>query len=216
MADRQERVDPRLARDDEVLALITQVSAARQQALATITALGVQQERFKPNADDWSIANVVEHLVLAEQAGIHRMWQAAVGLRCGQEVWSGAVLHRRLSIEEVVERTWKVTSTGPISVRTAEKAPEIAAPRSDGPLAYWAACLEACQPVLERLGGVLSGLDLAQVIVPHVTSGPLDARQRLQFLRWHLDHYRQQIEDIKACPGFPTDGPEGAHPSRMG
>lgn len=212
MTDRQKRVNPRLATDDEVLTLIAQVRAARSRVLATVTALGVQQERFKPGADEWSIANVVEHLVLAEQVGIHRIWQEAGGLRCGQEVWSGPVPHRGLSIEEVVERTWKVTSTGPISVRTAEKAPEVATPRSDGPLAYWAACLEVCQPVLEQLGGVLSGLDLAQLIVPHVTSGPLDARQRLQFLRWHLDHHRQQIEDIKACPGFPTDGPAGTHP----
>jgi hypothetical protein len=212
MVDRQERVDPRLAIDDEVLALITQVRVARRHVLLTVTALGVQQERFKPGADEWSIANVVEHLVLAEQAGIHRLWQAAAGLRCGQEAWNGTVPHRMLSIEEVVEQTWKVTSTGPISVRTAEKAPEAATPRSDGPLADWATCLEACQPVLEQLGEVLSGLDLAQVIVPHVTSGPLDARQRLQFLHWHLDHHRQQIEDIKACPGFPTDGPAGTHP----
>jgi hypothetical protein len=197
MTDRQERVNPGLARDDEVLALIAQVRAARSRMLATVTTLNVQQERFKPGADEWSIANVVEHLVLAEQAGIHRIWQAAADLRRGQEGWSGAVPHRGLSIEEVVERTWKVTSTGPISIRTAEQAPPVAAPRSDGPLAYWAACLEACQPVLEHLGGMLSGLELAQVIVLHVTSGPLDARQRLQFLRWHLDHHRQQIEDIK-------------------
>jgi hypothetical protein len=27
----------------------------------------------------------------------------------------------------------------------------------------------------------------------------------LQFLRWHLDHHRQQIEDIKADPGFPSE-----------
>jgi hypothetical protein len=121
MVDRQERVDLRLAIDDEVLALITQVRAARRHVLLTVTAPGVRQERFKPGADEWSIANVVEHLVLAEQAGIHRLWQAAAGLQCGQEVWSGTMLHRRLS-----------------------------------------------------------------------------------------------IEDIKACPGFPTDGPEGVHPSRMG
>jgi hypothetical protein len=68
----------------------------------------------------------------------------------------------------------------------------------------------AYQPVLERLGTVLGGLELAQVIVPHVVSDPLDARQRLQFLRWHLDHHRQQIEDIKACPGFPIEKAESS------
>jgi hypothetical protein len=206
MADRPERVDPRRVRDDEVLTLITQVKVARSRLLATVTGLGVQQEQFKPGASDWSIANVVEHLVLAEQAGLHRIWQAADDLRRGKPVWSDTALHKGLSIEEIVERTWRVTGIGPISIRTAEPAPPVATPRTDGPLAYWAACLEACQPVLERLGGVLSGLELAQVIAPHVVSGPLDARQRLQFLCWHIDHHRQQIEDIKASPGFPLDG----------
>src|SRR5215469_8867718 len=81
MVDRQKRVDPGLAIDNEVLTLITRVKAARSRVLVTVTGLGVQQERFKTGADEWSIANVIEHLVLAEQAGIHRMWQVADGLR---------------------------------------------------------------------------------------------------------------------------------------
>src|SRR5260370_40793054 len=84
MVDRQERVDPRLAIDDEVLALITQVRVARRHVLLTVTALGVQQERFKPGADEWSIANVVKPLGLAGQAGTHRRWQAAARLRGAQ------------------------------------------------------------------------------------------------------------------------------------
>ncbi len=58
--------------------------------------------------------------------------------------------------------------------------------------------------MLERLPAVLAGLDLHAVVYPHVLSSPLDARQRLESLRWHLDHHLQQIEDIKAAPGFPA------------
>ena len=82
------------------------------------------------------------------------------------------------------------------------RAPPNATPQADGPLAYWTTCLECCQPVLERLGTALDGLDLAEVIFPHFLSGPLDARQRLEFLRWHLDHHRRQIEEIRATPAF--------------
>ncbi len=200
-----ESSNERLTTDEEVLSSIKQVSAARQLLVRTVTDLNVQQEFFQPSPDAWSITHVVEHLVLAEHLGIHRMWQAASGFKRGQPVWRGPSPHRGLTIEEVIERTWKVTSSGPISIRTAEQAPEPAAPVGNGPLAYWVACLEACQPVLEKLGSELSGLDLTQVIFPHVLSGPLDAQQRLQFLRWHLDHHRQQIEDIKASPGFPSN-----------
>lgn len=100
-------------------------------------------------------------------------------------------------------RTWELTEPGPRTWRTEATAPESAALSTDGPLAYWAACLEATQPVLERLPVVLAGLDLRAVVYPHALSSPLDARQRLEFLRWHLDHHLQQIEDIEAGPGFP-------------
>ncbi|GAC1401515.1 MAG: hypothetical protein NVSMB49_16180 [Ktedonobacteraceae bacterium] len=197
MAGRQELTN------DEVLSLIKHVSEARQVLVLTVTGLTAQQELFKPRPDAWSITTVLEHLVLAEHMGINRMWQAAIGVKRGRPIWSGTSPHRGLIIEEVIERTWKVTGTGPISIRTAEKAPVPATPAGDGPLGYWVASLEACQPILEQLGTVLNGLDLTQVIFPHAISGPLDARQRLQFLGWHLNHHRQQIEDIKASPDFP-------------
>ena len=149
-----ESSNERLTTDEEVLSLIKQVSAARQLLLRTVTDLNVQQEFFKPSPDAWSITHVVEHLVLAEHLGIHRMWQAASGFKRGQPVWRGPSPHRGLSIEEVIERTWKVTSSGPIPIRTAEQAPEPAVPVGHGPLVYWVAYLEACQPVLEkRLSG---------------------------------------------------------------
>jgi DinB superfamily len=210
MSERKKQIDQQFVIQNEVLSLIYQVKAARDLLLATISTVSIQQELFKPGPEEWSIANVVEHLVLAEQGGIQRLWQAAIGLERGKPVWSSPAPRRELSIEEVIERTWKVTSAGPISMRTEEKAPPSATPQGEGPLAYWRACLQACQPVLEGLGTVLGGLELAQVIVPHVISGPLDARQRLQFLRWHLDHHRQQIEDIKAYPDFPMEKAESS------
>lgn len=69
-------------------------------------------------------------------------------------------------------------------------------PQTNGPLAYWVASLAACQPVLNALEQKLDGLDLEAVVAPHFLSGPLDARQRLEFLRWHMDHHRQQIGEI--------------------
>jgi hypothetical protein len=67
-----------------------------------------------------------------------------------------------------------------------------------GPLAYWVASLAACAPVVIALGQALTPFDLEVVIAPHFLSGPLDARQRFEFLRWHMDHHRQQITDIMA------------------
>ena len=174
--------------------LIADVAAARGRVLAAVAGLTADQEAFHPAPGEWSVPQVVEHLVLAEQAGIQRVWQAAEGVRRRRPVWSGDPVHRGLPIEEVIARTW----------REKEQAPPNATPQTDGPLAYWATCLETCQPVLERLGTALDGLDLTEVIFPHFLSGPLDARQRLEFLRWHLDHHRRQIKEIRAAPCFPA------------
>lgn len=176
--------------------LIADVETARQRLVATTQNLSPEQEAFKPAPEAWSVPQVVEHLVLAEQAGINRIWQAAEGLRRGQPVWHGEPVHRGIPIETVIARTWPEPADAPAWV----------IPTAGGPLAYWSACLLACQPVLETLAKPLTGLDLAEVIFPHPISGPLDGHQRLEFLRWHLDHHRQQIEGIVAAPGFPRQG----------
>ena len=177
----------------QLAALIAEVEVARQRVVAAVHGLTPDQEVFRPAPEEWSAAQVVEHLVLAEQAGINRIWQAATGARRGWPVWSGDPVHRGLSIEEVIARTWPAKADAPPWV----------VPKTGGPLAYWVACLQACQPVLGALGEALRGLDLAEVIFPHPISGPLDGRQRLEFLRWHLDHHRRQIEAIKSASDFP-------------
>jgi len=177
----------------DVVELIAEVAAARLRLVRAVEGLTTKQGAFKPAPERWSVQEVIEHLVLAEQAGINRMWQAADGAWRGKPVWSGDPVNRGLTIEEVVRRTW----------RPREVAPPWVTPHGEGPLAYWVACLKGCQPVLEALGEALRGLDLSQVIFPHVLSGPLDAGQRLEFFRFHMDRHLRQIEAIKADSGFP-------------
>jgi hypothetical protein len=49
--------------------------------------------------------------------------------------------------------------------------------------------------MVDQLVPVLDGLDLEVVVAPHPISGPLDARQRLEFLRFHMDLHLRQIGD---------------------
>jgi hypothetical protein len=184
--------------------LVADVAAARRRVLDAVAGVTLEQEVFRPGPEEWAMPQVVEHMVLATHAGINMIWRAADGRRRGQPVWTGQGVHRGVPIEEVIAQTWEMTEPGPRTWKTAVNAPENVVPRTGGPLAYWAACLETSGPVLERLSEVLGGLDLHEVIYPHFLSGPLDAHHRLEFLRWHLDHHLQQIEDIKAAPGFPA------------
>lgn len=180
---------------DKVIDLIQQTEQSRDQFLASVAHLTFAQATFQPAPDSWSILAITEHIVRAEQSGVMGMWKALDGIRQGNPVWSGEPIHRGLSIEEVVARTWQ----------SKEKVPEIAAPIWGGSLSYWIAMLKAQRVLLQELAAALDGYDLETILFPHPISGPLDVRQRLEFLRFHLDRHRAQIEAVKAHPDFPLD-----------
>lgn len=177
----------------EVEALVSEVRVARQRVLDIVRNLSPEQGGFKPSPDRWSVSEILEHLVLAELGGINLIWKAADGFERGQLFWQGESPNNNLRIEQVIEKTWEPK----------EKAPESATPRTGGPVQYWCAALEACQPVLEKLAMELEKQDLSKIIYPHFLSGPLDARQRLQFLRFHLQRHLNQIKELMAKAQFP-------------
>lgn len=173
--------------------LIKEVASARDRFISSVSNLGNEQIFFKPDAEVWSILEIVEHIARAEQSGVSGIWKALDGVKSGSPVWSGDPVHRGLKIEEVIERTWQ----------TKEKVPAIAAPQWGGSISYWLASLQAQQQVLYELGQALTGVPLEDVVFPHPISGPLDAGQRLEFLRFHLDRHRNQIETLKQHPDYP-------------
>jgi len=172
--------------------LVDEVRSGRKRVLAAVDQLTSEQGAFKPAPDKWCINEILEHLVMAEQSGITKMWLAAEGVRSGKPVWTGVHSNQGLSIEDIVARTWKAH----------EIAPPICTPMYGGPLAYWKEAFALCQFLLDALQPVLTGLDLENVIYPHFISGPLDLRQRLEFLRFHMDRHYGQIERVKQIPGF--------------
>ena len=89
----------------QLAGLIAEVAAARQRVVAAVQGFTPEQEAFRPAPGEWSAPQVVEHLVLAEHAGINRIWQAADGVRRGQPPWRGEPVHRGLPIEAVIART---------------------------------------------------------------------------------------------------------------
>jgi hypothetical protein len=177
----------------EVDELVDTVEEARQHYLAATADLSANQGTFQLNAKGWSIAQITEHLVHAELGGINLIWRAAEGVLSGAPLWAGESPNRGLTIEEVVQRTW----------RPRETSPDSAIPRVGGPLGYWAASLRNCTGILRELKFALLRVPLEEVVYPHVLSGPLDARQRLQFLAFHLDRHRRQVAEILSHPYFP-------------
>ncbi|GAA4416209.1 hypothetical protein GCM10023187_47460 [Nibrella viscosa] len=178
----------------QITSLIGDVESARSNFLSEIDIIGTQMESWKQDTSSWSVTDVTEHLVWAEQGGILMMWKAFQAQQQGQ-YWEGERLNDGLTIEDIVTRTWRHENGRP-----KEEAPASAAPRLGGPLAYWKSALLACQTQLNALGEQLRQVpehELDRIIYPHVIMGPLNVVQRLEFLRFHLDHHRAQIKRIK-------------------
>jgi hypothetical protein len=176
----------------EVEALIETVEHARTELLAAVSTLSDAQGAFTPDASEWSVAQNVEHLYLAELSGVTKIWTAADLVHGGQP-WSEAIPHRGKSIEQVVAETWKPRET----------APPIATPHIGGPLSFWVAATRTLTPLLHDVGQRLEGLLLDEVVFPHFLSGALDARQRLEFLRFHIERHHAQIQRVLDARAFP-------------
>ena len=174
--------------------LLQQVSAARTQFIATATGLSPEQATFKPTPESWCITENVEHLFWAEHGGINGMWKTLEVYKNNKPVFTGDRIHHGLSIEQIIEKTWKEK----------ELVPEVAKPRLGGPVEFWNISLQNLQKLLEGLANALDGHDLERIIHPHPISGPMNVIQRFEFLRFHLNRHQKQIENIKAHSGYPN------------
>jgi hypothetical protein len=172
--------------------LIKSVEHSRSSVLAAVGTLDATQASFKPSTDQWSIVENIEHLYLAEISGLTKIWAAARQVRAGV-AWTGERPNHGKSIEDVVAATWQ----------TKELAPGIATPHIGGPLEAWISSLRSLRAVLADLAKELDGLDLEAIVFPHYLSGPLDGRQRLEFLRFHMDRHLEQIRRLQSHSGFP-------------
>lgn len=172
--------------------LVDGVERTRDTVIDAVKGLRPDQATFKPTRDTWSVVENVEHLYLAELSGVTKIWDAANQARAGVQ-WTGARPNDGQSIEAVIERTWKAK----------EVAPPIATPHIGGPLSAWVTCLRSLRPVLSDLARELDGMDLRAIVYPHYLSGPLDGRQRLEFLRYHMERHLAQVQRLRSHPEFP-------------
>jgi hypothetical protein len=174
--------------------LADDVAKARASFINSATSLSSNQAGFKASAEEWSIVDNIEHMVWAEMGGINGMWKALEAFKSGAPVYTGNATHHGLSIESIIEKTWKEK----------EQVPETAKPRWGGPANYWIEALKNCQPLLLLLARAMDGMDPEKLIYPHIISGPLNVTQRFEFLRFHLNRHEAQIARIKSCTNYPN------------
>ena len=175
----------------EVDTLIQAVERARAKLVSSVVGLSDAHAAWKPAPGQWAIVELLEHLYLAEFSGIAKIWGAVEALKGGRG-WAEARPNRGKTIEEIVAATWKPK----------EIAPQAATPHIGGPISFWLSATLSLKPLLAELGGHLRGANLEDVVFPHFLSGPLDARQRLEFLRFHIERHTDQVGRVRSSEGF--------------
>ena len=169
--------------------LLERIARSRTAFITAVDKLTDEQARLKPAPAEWSVLEITEHMVWAEQIGVCGMFNAIQALKSGTPIWKGTSPNAGLTIEEIVAKTWQPK----------EVVPKVAEPRWGGSLQYWITCLKNAQLTLVELQQLAEDVDLTVAIYPHPISGPMDIIQRLEFLSFHLDRHRDQVERVKSA-----------------
>ncbi|MEM7415850.1 MAG: DinB family protein [Gemmatimonadota bacterium] len=162
--------------------ILGQIAVVRSRILEVFDTVD-EPEQLRPTADGgWSIAEIVEHLVLAEDYGIRGLWGALESARKGES--------EPLPPEQSGRSIDDVFSGQPERV----DAPDAVVPRSGGqPVGYWLDRFRAHQDAIASLAREMEQVGPERVIYPHFRVGALDGIQRLGFFRFHLDRHWRQI-----------------------
>jgi hypothetical protein len=169
--------------------MLSHLHGARKLTLDAVAGLTEAQWKFKPAADRWSIAEVIEHLILAER-GLFRMTEKIVK---GAPV---AVLPEGKPADETVLKNAGTRDPG-------TKSPPMFEPkgafRVGEPLtAEYRAARDATIGFVRE-----TTLDLRH-LVGKGPGGPMDSVQWILFISAHNDRHLGQIAEIKASAGYPN------------
>jgi hypothetical protein len=169
----------------EVIELLQQSEQELQRALDGLTE---QQWTFKPGPDRWSVAEVVEHIVLAEAL----LFETAVKSLDSQAnpTWEALVGKAAIIRKALPDRSRKVDAPAAIK-------PQHAMSRA----ALLARFKEQRAKVLAYVR------DTDRPLKAHTAANPffgdLNAHQWLLYIPLHHVRHNQQIVEVKASPGYP-------------
>jgi DinB superfamily len=176
-------------REDRTL-LITQLQQTKEQLLKDVQGLTDAQLEYKPAPDRWSVIECVEHITLIEKA-ILEGEQQLVQQPANPERRKDIKITDEQLIKNVEDRSHKV------------KAPESGIPKHS--YSSNAETIKAFTDQRDKLiEYVTSTKDaMRDHIMDHPALGPIDAYQLLLLDAAHTNRHTQQLEEVKADPGFP-------------
>ena len=178
---------------DERDAALKNLQATHDAFLKSIAGLSEKQWRFKPAPDRWSVAEVSEHIAIAESL-IFGVVQKQVLMSPIDPAKRAEVAGKdELILTKVPDRSHKV------------QAPEILKPtnrfatREENIKAFE----DARKATMDYVRTTQD--DLRDHFGPHPALGTLDGYQWILLISAHSERHTKQIEEVKADPNFPKE-----------
>jgi len=174
---------------NEKLEVIQYLNRTKEDLLSAVAGLSESQLNFQTSPKCWSIAGVVEHVALVEDAVITRLLQ---------EITSAPTVPADNKVRE--------TDAGLLR-KAVDRSVRFEAPGQFHPTGKALATsldqfLNSRKKIVDFVQS--TPLDLRQISTQHRVFGPLDGHQRLLVLAAHSARHTQQIIESKSSPNFPS------------
>lgn len=176
-------------RDDKTL-LIEQLQQTKDNLLKDVTGLTDAQLEYKPAADRWSIAECVEHITLVEKAMMDGE-QGMMKQPANPEKRKDIKITDESILKKVEDRSHKVKAQEAMLPKHNYTTP------GDAVTAFTAQRDKLIDYVTNTTD------DMRNHVMDSPVFGPMDAYQLLLMDAAHTGRHTQQIEEVKADPGFP-------------
>lgn len=177
--------------------LTVAAAATRAQLGARVQSLTAAQFAFAPAPTEWSIAQVLEHVVTVERRSLEGVWQAVAAVQAGHMPISDGA-HANAG------RTFRaIAAADPAASKRADNP---MAPQGTLPPAYWLAALHAGQILLDSLAVQVTAaaMPLTGLVLPHPLFGSLDLGQWFEFWQVHLALHDEQIAAAMQHAAYPS------------
>jgi DinB superfamily len=172
---------------------LASLQSTHDKFLQSISGLSEKQWKFKPGPDRWSIAEVSEHITIAESGIFGLVQQKVMQSPATPEKRASVMGKDDIILKKVPDRSVKA------------KAPEFLQPTG-----RFATPQDVVKAFEQARGVTMNYIrttndDLRDHFFDHPVLGTMDAYQWILLISAHSERHTEQIEEVKADPNYPKE-----------
>lgn len=163
-----------------------------EEALIEVTEdLSEEQMQYKPDAESWSIAEIIEHINMVENS------------------MKSMINNKMNSDSERENIEVKMTDDQVIQLIT-NRSQKFKTQNQFEPTGEYTTADDAIKAFIDQRENITdwikdSNTDMRSVVITDFPFGPVDGYQTLLFMAGHTERHTAQIEEVKASPDFPEE-----------